>query len=151
MSDIVNQQLRYWNEFLAQARRGGKDVVGAGGPYESTANELLVNVGGGAGVVLRAWMNRREGFIAVALYLYDAGKHDAYRSLESNRSTIDAALGDQVSEWRQPGAGRPAGYVALTKKYADAMDETDWEIQFEWLQEKLERFDVVFRPIVKRL
>ncbi len=151
MSELVAQQLRYWNEFLAYVRRSGKDVVGARGPYKSTANELLVNVGGAAGVDLRAWMNRREGFIAVALYLYDAGKYDAYRSLEMKRSAIDAALGDQVSEWRQPGAGRPAGYVALMRRYADPMDESDWETQFVWLQEKLERFDTVFRPIVKRL
>ena len=151
MSDLVAKQLRYWNEFRVHVRRNGKGVVGARGPYKSTSNELLENVGGGAGVVLRAWMNRREGFIAVALYLYDAGKHDAYRSLEMKRSAIDAALGDQVSEWRQPGAGRPAGYVALMKKYADPTDESDWETHFVWLQEKLERFDEVFRPIVKRL
>ena len=151
MSDLVAKQLRYWNEFRVHVRRNGKGVVGARGPYKSTSNELLENVGGGAGVVLRAWMNRRGGFIAVALYLYDAGKHDAYRSLEIKRSAIDAALGDEVSEWRQPLAGRPAGYVALMRRYADPMDESDWETQFVWLQEKLERFDAVFRPIVKRL
>ena len=82
---------------------------------------------------------------------YDAGKHDAYRSLEMKRSTIDAALGDQVSEWRPPGTGRPAGYVAPMMKYADPMGESDWETQFKWLNETLERFDRVFRPIVKRL
>ena len=151
MSDIVAKQMRYWNEFLARARRNGNEIVSSRGPYISTSNELLANVGGCAGVVFRAWMNRREGFIAVALYLYDAGKHDAYRSLEMKRSAIDAALGDQVSEWRQPGAGRPAGYVALVKKYADPTDESDWETQFEWLNETLERFDRVFRPIVKRI
>ena len=88
-----------------------KDVVGALGPYETTGNELRVNIGGGVGVELRAWMDKRDGFIAVSLYLYDAGKYDAYRSLEMKRSAIDAALGDQVLEWRQPGAGRPAGML----------------------------------------
>ena len=87
----------------------------------------------------------------MALYLYDAGKHDPYRSLEIKRSAIDAALSDRFSEWRQPGAGRPAGYIALMRRYADMMDDPDWETQFVWLQEKLERFDTVFRPIVKRL
>ena len=151
MSDIVAKQMRYWNEFLARARRNGNEIVGSRGPYIPTSNELLVNVGGSTGVDLRAWMDRRDGFIAVALYLYDAGKHDAYRSLEMKRSTIDAALGDQVSEWRPPGTGRPAGYVAPMMKYADPMDESDWETQFKWLNETLERFDRVFRPIVKRL
>ena len=37
------------------------------------------------------------------------------------------------------------------RRHADPMDESDWETQFVWLQEKLERFDAVFRPIVKRL
>ena len=126
--------------------------------YRPLTSCLSINVGGSPVLsrfalvsIFRAWMDRRDGFIAVALYLYDAGKHDAYRSLEMKRSTIDAALGDQVSEWRPPGAGRPAGYVAPMKKYADPMDESDWETHFVWLQEKLERFDEVFRPIVKRL
>ena len=151
MSEIVERQMRYWNEFLAGARRSGNEIVGARGPYKSTSNELLVNVGGRSGVDLRAWTDRREGFVAVALYLRYEGKHNAYRSLEMQRLAIDAALGDQVSEWRQPGAGRPAGYVALMRRYADPVDESDWETQFVWLQEKLERFVAVFRPIVKRL
>ena len=151
MSEIVERQMLYWNEFLARTQRSSNKIAGARGPYKSTSNELLVNIGGGSGIDLRAWMNRREGFIAVALYLYDAGKHNAYRQLEMKRSTIDDALGDQASEWLPPGLGRPAGYVATTKKYADPMDEADWETQFVWLQEKLARFDTVFRPIVKQL
>ena len=151
MSDLVDKQMRYWNEFLAYAQRKGNGIAGARGPYESTSNELLINIGGRAGVDLRTWMNRREGFVAVALYLYDVGKHDAYRSLEMKRSTIDAALGDQFSQWRPPGYGRPAGYVALTQRFADPMDESDWPTQFKWLQEKLERFDVVFSPIIDEL
>lgn len=151
LSEIVDKQVRYWNDFLAFARRQGNEIVGARGPYESTANELLVNVGGGAGVDLRAWMDRRKGFVALALYLYDEGKHDAYRSLESKRSVIDASLGGRDTEWRQPGVGRPAGYVAIMRRYADPMDESDWEDQFEWLQAKLERFSAVFQPIVVNL
>ena len=151
MSDLVAKQLRYWNEFRAHVRCNGDQFDCLPRPNETTANELLVNIGGGVGVELRAWMDRRDGFIAVSLYLTGARKHDAYRSLEMKRSAIDAALGDEVSEWRQPGAGRPAGYVALMRRNADPMDESDWETQFVWLQEKLERFDAVFRPIVKRL
>lgn len=151
LSEIVDQQIRYWNDFLAFARRQGNEIVGARGPYESTANELLVNVGGGAGVDLRAWMDRRRGFIAVALYLYDEGKHDAYRSLETNRVAIDSALGGRGTEWRPPGVGRPAGYVATMTRHADPMDESDWDDQFAWLQAELERFNAVFRPIVVNL
>ena len=151
MSEIVERQMLYWNELLDRTRHNGNEIVGARGPYESTSNELLVNVGGGTGVDLRAWTDRREGFVAVALYLRYEGKHEAYRSLEMQRSAIDSALGDQVSEWRRPGAGRPAGYVAIMRRYADPMDESDWEDQFGWLQAKLERFEVVFRPIVVNL
>ena len=61
------------------------------------------------------------------------------------------ALDDQSSEWRRPGKGRPAGYVALTQRFADPMDESDWPTQFNWLRVKLERFDAVFRPIVGEL
>ena len=87
----------------------------------------------------------------MALYLRYEGKHNAYRLLEMQRLAIDAALGDQVSEWQQPRAGRPAGYVAIMRRFANPKDESDWKAQFVWLQEKLERFGAVFRPIVKRL
>ena len=148
MSELVDKQMHYWKEFLAHAQRNGNGITGAWGPHESTANELLVNVGGGSGIELRAWMDRREGFIAVALYLTGEGKHDAYRSLTMQRSTIDSALGDQSSEWRKPGEGRRAGYVAMTQLFADPMEESDWPTQFKWLREKLERFDEMFSPIV---
>ena len=92
MSELVVQQLRYWNEFLAHVRRSGKDVIGARGPYKSTANELLVNVGGGDGVELRAWMDRRDGFIAVSLYLTGARKHGVYQTLLETRREIDDKL-----------------------------------------------------------
>ena len=150
MSELVAQQLRYWNEFLAHVRRSGKDVIGARGPYKSTANELLVNVGGGDGVELRAWMDRRDGFIAVSLYLTGARKHGVYQTLLETRREIDEALSYGVSDWIHPGDPE-AGYVAPMKKYADPTDEVDWPIQFEWLQDTLERFDAVFKPIVKRL
>ena len=151
MSEIVERQMRYWNEFLDQARHNGDEIVGARGPYKSTSNELLVNVGGGTGVDLRAWTDRREGFVAVALYLSYEGKHDAYRSLETKRVAIDSALGERGTEWREPGVGRPAGYVTIMRRYADPMDESDWGDQFEWLQAKLERFNAVFGPIVVNL
>lgn len=143
--------MRYWNEFLAYSQRTGKVIAGSRGPYASTSNELLINIGGGAGIDIRAWVNRREGFVAVALYLYDAGKHDAYRSLEMKRSAVDAALGDQFLQWTPPGVGRPAGYVALTQRFADPSDETDWPNQFAWLLDRISRWDAVFSPIVREL
>ena len=151
MSDLVDQQMRYWDEFLTCMRRNGNEIAGARGPYESTSNELLVNVGGGTGVVLRAWTDRREGFIAVALYLTDEGKYHTYGLLEEHRQDIDAVLGGEVMEWRPPGVGRPAGYVAISKRNADPTDESDWVNQFAWLQEKLERYSPTFSLIVKLL
>ena len=95
-------------------------------------------------------MNTREQLIAVCFYLTGSEKDARYDALLSMQTEIDAAFRGDNLEWRQP-SSRAAGYIALIKQNVDPLDESDRETQFVWLQQKLERFDAVFRPIVKRI
>jgi len=150
MSDLVDRQMRYWSEFGTHVRRNSNRMAGLPSPHPSTANELLVSIGGGDGVELRMWMNTREQLIAVCFYLTGSEKDARYDALLSMQTEIDAAFRGDNLEWRQP-SSRAAGYIALIKQNVDPLDESDRETQFVWLQQKLERFDAVFRPIVKRI
>ena len=41
--------------------------------------------------------------------------------------------------------------IGITKENADIMNESDWENQFAWLVDKLEKLDKVFRRRVREL
>ncbi len=41
--------------------------------------------------------------------------------------------------------------ISITKDNADIMNESDWENQFAWLVDKLEKLDKVFRRRVREL
>ena len=150
MSDLVDLQMQYWSELGAHVRRHSNRMAGLPSPHPSTANELQISIGGGDGVKLRMWMNTSEQLIAVCFYLIGSEKDARYDALLSMQTEIDAAFRGDNLEWRQP-SSRVAGYIAIIKQNVDPMDESDWETQFEWLQEKLDPFDAVFRPIVKRI
>jgi len=66
--------------------------------------------------------------------------------LESKRAEIDAALGTAI-EWREMAEKKASRIVAF--KEADPYDEAAWPGQFAWLRATLERFDTVFRPLLR--
>ncbi len=145
---IRETQLRYWGELRDHVERSGKTNLPKA--YEKTSNELLISIGGGDGIELRVWIDRREEFIAVGLYLTGSEKFERYETLLSMKNKVDASFVDQNLEWRAPD-GRKAAYIAVIKHYVNPMDESDWPNQFGWLQRSLQRCEDVFRPIVKQL
>jgi hypothetical protein len=42
-------------------------------------------------------------------------------------------------------------YVTVTKEKADFRNENDWNSQFNWLAERLEKLDTVFRKRVRKV
>lgn len=148
LDDSLNKsqtlRLRYWTAFrdyLASAKtklrpqKPGKEhwyPFGIGTTHAHIAALLIT----------------REDKIAVELYLRSEEAKELFESLAARKPEIESKVGAAL-EWRAM-PERKASRIVLFRR-ADAYDETDWPNQFHWLQQTLESFDQVFRPLMASL
>ena len=83
-------------------------------------------------------INRKE--IGVSLYI----EGERLNLLKEQREALESELGEDIA-WDHP------SQIYLSQNEADPKDEKQWEKQHQWLLEKLELFDKVFRPILDKL
>lgn len=62
---------------------------------------------------------------------------------------IESEYGGSL-EWNEFPDGKES-YVTVTKEKSEFRSEGDWENQFTWLAEKLEKLDSVFRKHVRQI
>jgi len=86
----------------------------------------------------------RESKVGVELCINSDNAKAIFAELYGKKLEIEAAIGAEL-DWRE----LPEKKVSrvLLFKHVDPSDETDWPKQFAWLQETLEKFDLVFRPL----
>ena len=102
---------------------------------------------GRAGFNLTGWLNSKEKWIGVYLYLDPPHAKAHFALLVQRREEIEQQLGEL--EWREL-PDRKASTIRLRRK-SDPMRKEDWPGQIEWMIEKLEAFNRTFRPLVKSL
>ena len=102
---------------------------------------------GRAGFNLVGWLNSKEEWIGVYLYLDPPHAKAHFALLAQEREEIEQQLGEL--EWREL-PDRKASTIRLRRK-SDPMKKEDWPGQIEWMAEKLEAFNQTFRPLVKGL
>lgn len=86
----------------------------------------------------------RENKIAVELSINSDDAKSLFADLLKHKEEIEAIIGAPL-DWREM-PEKKASRVVLFRR-VDPYDEQDWPHQFEWLQDKLERFDEAFRPL----
>ncbi len=75
---------------------------------------------------------------------------DYYQQLfYSDKEAIENEFGGAL-EWNELPDGKES-YVTVTKEKADFRNENDWNSQFNWLAERLEKLDTVFRKRVRKV
>lgn len=102
---------------------------------------------GRAGFSLIGWLNSKEKWIGVYLYLDPPHAKAHFALLAQEREEIERQLGEL--EWREL-PDRKASTIRL-RRNSDPMRKEDWPSQIEWMIEKLEAFNRTFRPLVKAL
>jgi hypothetical protein len=93
-------------------------------------------------VDIHAYHNLNRHEIGVALYL--KGDTERLDLLNEQREEIEEKIGESLY-WDNP------TQIYLSKNESDPRDESQWEKQHQWILEKLELFDRVFRPIFHKL
>lgn len=102
---------------------------------------------GRAGFNLLGWLNSKEKWIGVYLYLDPPDAKAHFGLLDQEREKIEQQLG--TLEWSKL-PERKSSTIRL-RLDSDPMNQADWPRQISWMVEKLEAFNKTFRPLVKSL
>ena len=136
-NDTKQLQLRYWTRFYQYAKEKNS-LLNLRNPIA----ENYLQCSRRDKVDIHAYHNLNRHEIGVALYL--KGDTERLDLLNEQREEIEKKIGELLY-WDNP------TQIYLSKNESDPRDESQWEKQHQWILEKLELFDRVFRPIFHKL
>ena len=96
---------------------------------------------------LAALLITKDDKIAVSLYINGKDAKQIFNEALQHKSEIERVIGAPL-EWREMPDKRVSRVVLF--KDADPYNTDDWQNQFAWLRDTLERFDDAFRTFFRR-
>jgi len=144
LTGAKQQQLAYWTAFKEYVKEAGKPLR-----LQKPLPQHWTNIAiGRSNFWLCARVNTLAGSISADLNINEKTKA-AYQALYSQRADIENEFGSPLIWNELP--QKIQSIIGVTNDNADIMKEEDWERQFVWLSEKLEKLDKVFRRRVREL
>lgn len=104
---------------------------------------------GKSGFWLTATVNSLKSVISADFRFKTVSSKALYQLFYSEKKVIEIEFGGAL-EWNELPDGKES-YVTVTKEQADFRNENDWNSQFNWLAERLEKLDTVFRKRVRKV
>ena len=145
LSETQAQQEQFWTQLRdAMVEKGSRVRC----PKPVWGNFLVFSIGR-TDFSMEAWQASQNKEIGIRLYMrgQDATAH--FYLLKEQQAEIEEAFGEPL-EWAEL-PGRKSCRISLRKGDTDPTDVSDWPKQHEWLADKLERFNTVFRPRIQAL
>ena len=144
-ADPTSQKEQFWTQ-LRDAMVEKDSRVRC--PKPNSENFLIFSIGR-TNFSMEAWQASRNKEIGIRLYVtgQDATAH--FYLLKEQQAEIEEAFGEPL-EWAEM-LGKKSCRISLRKGDMDPTDVSDWPKQHEWLADKLERFNTVFRPRIQAL
>lgn len=105
---------------------------------------------GRTGCALHPRLNKRDGWIRVAVFTTGENGKAYFRLLKQDKVVIEKEIGAEL-EWEENREDSVERFIVLYQRGVDLEDRQDWNRQHQWLCEKLEIFHNVFSPRVKAL
>jgi len=144
LTGAKQQQLAYWTAFKEYVKEASKPLR-----LQKPLPQHWTNIAiGRSNFWLCARVNTLAGSISADLNINEKTKV-AYQALYSQKADIESEFGSQLIWNELP--QKIQSIIGITNDSADIMNEEDWEKQFSWLSEKLEKLDKVFRRRVREL
>ena len=144
LTGAKQQQLAYWTAFKEYVKEAGKPLR-----LQKPLPQHWTNIAiGRSNFWLCARVNTLAGSISADLNINEKTKA-AYQALYSQKAEIESEFGSPLIWNELP--QKIQSIIGVTNDNADIMNEEDWEKQFAWLSEKLEKLDKVFRRRVREL
>jgi hypothetical protein len=145
LTDTKAMQLEFWTEF-SEFLKSGKSPIRPQKPYPQHWMNFSV---GRSGFLLGALLNTPEKRIGVELYLNDDDAKSYFGLLSQEKQRIEEELGFPLNWMELP--DRKSCRLLLSLEDASPMDRQRWPEYRQWMKERLERFNAVFRPRVRAL
>ncbi len=145
LSETKRLQLEYWTDFH-KLLRTQKSRVRGNSPAPQACNGFPI---GTSGRWLETFCNTRENRIGVHLVLAGQDARAEFDLLQGQASEIEQRIGEQL-EWIATEKQRRCR-VAIRRHETDPTNRDQWLEQHHWLLSRLERFDEVFRPLIRQM
>jgi hypothetical protein len=145
LTETQRLQLEYWTafrDFLLQSNSFLK-------PSKPQAQTWFPIAIGRSHFRLEAGTQRKGRKACAYLILSGPDAKPHFHLLQMDREAIENEIGESL-EWSERPT-REQCYVFLCKHKTDPENRQDWEVQHEWLKERLELFHRVFAPRIKNL
>lgn len=145
ISTTHQQQDRYWTSFKVFLSEIECRMI----PDKIRAKSYLTFSIGYRGIKLSAMQNLEKQHIGVRLYLSGQDAYENYSQLVKEKDLIERDF-CELLEWSKS-FGRNPCRVTVRRVNTNPLDELDWQIQFEWLSNNLEKMDRVIRDRIDYL
>lgn len=145
LSDTRANQLQYWTEF-AEFLKTEKSPIRPQKPYPQHWMNFSI---GRTGFLLGALLHKPEKRIGVELYLGDENAKAYFALLRQQQQAIETELGFLLQWMELP--DRKACRLLYHLENVDPFDQQRWPEYRQWMKERLERLNTVFRPRVRAL
>jgi hypothetical protein len=144
LTGAKQQQLAYWSAFREYVKEHGS-TVRLQKPLPQHWTNLAI---GRSNYWLCGRVNTLAENISADLNINEKTKA-GFNALYAQREQIEKEFGSPLL-WNELPT-KIMSTIGITKDNADIMNEDDWENQFAWLVDKLEKLDKVFRRRVREL
>jgi hypothetical protein len=150
ITEYKQMQLQFWAEFKTYMEKNSK--IKCPRPYpQHWMNHSIGRTGFYLASIIslsNSETKTRDPEMRVELSLSGNNAKLNFEVLQQKREEIEKAL-DYTVTWHNPEEKNQCRL--FVRKNADFLDQTLWQEQHDWLQSNLEKFNNVFRPIIRNL
>lgn len=147
MTPRKRQNVRYWNKFCDHLKSRGSQLRL---PKYRKDHYIKFGIGKRCGVMVRQVIKPRPGQISVVFYMRGPKAITLFDALKEQQTQLNNEFGEPPLQWWGE-VHRGEQRLGLIKEDADPLDEADWSNQHEWLANKLEKLNEVFRPRIEEI
>ena len=145
LTETKAAQLQFWTELASYLQDRGSPLR-----PQKPLPQHWTNYGvGRSGFMLGAILNTADSLLAVEVNINDEQAKAYFAELLLQKEEIEAELGFSL-DWREL-PDRKSCRLVLEKPVDDPLNTALWPQYREWLMQKLEALDRVFRPRIRRL
>lgn len=145
LTDTRQKQLQFWT-LLREELGTGRSAVRPRKAYPQHWMDFSI---GRANFWVSATLHSAEKRVGIEFNIRTPSLESDFAALKAQREIIEGQMGCTLSWMDLP--GKKSSRIALFKTGLDPLEEGNWPELLEWMKTNLERFDTVFRPIVRSL